>query len=310
MFYFKYFLIHWIMYRLKEYQSCDNRKAIKKHKNKIITIKGGIIYMTKLHIILDAGHGGTDGGASGNGIIEKNMTLQISQYQKTRFEAHGIKVSMTRTTDKTLSSTVRSGIVKNSGAKYCFSNHINAGGNTATGAECIYSIYSTSALSDAIGQEFKALGHKYRKSYTKTLPQSAKSDYYFMHRLTGAVNTVIVEYGFLSNKKEADYLQKNWKMLAEAAVKAFVTYVGLKYVAPVSSTVPQPAKSTHIGVATIICDELNVRQAASFDAPIVKVVKKWEAYKVYERDAKTGMYRVGTNAWISGGTKYVTYKAV
>ena len=35
--------------------------------------------MNNYKIIIDPGHGGTDSGASGNDIIEKNMTLAISR---------------------------------------------------------------------------------------------------------------------------------------------------------------------------------------------------------------------------------------
>ena len=32
-------------------------------------------------IVIDAGHGGSDSGATGNGIIEKNLTLDISHFK-------------------------------------------------------------------------------------------------------------------------------------------------------------------------------------------------------------------------------------
>ena len=53
-------------------------------------------------IIIDAGHGGGDSGASGNGIFEKDYTLLISQYMKDRFDELGIPSQLTRTKDETL----------------------------------------------------------------------------------------------------------------------------------------------------------------------------------------------------------------
>ena len=41
--------------------------------------------MNNPRIVIDAGHGGTDGGATGNGIIEKNLTLDISKYIYNRY---------------------------------------------------------------------------------------------------------------------------------------------------------------------------------------------------------------------------------
>ena len=83
-------------------------------------------------ITIDAGHGGTDGGASGNGIIEKDLTLDISQYMYNRFRELGIPVTMTRTTDETLSPTVRVERIMNAYGDepgvIVISNHINAGG--------------------------------------------------------------------------------------------------------------------------------------------------------------------------------------
>src|SRR5690606_25627687 len=91
-------------------------------------------------LIIDPGHGGKDPGASGNGIIEKNMILDISLYQYKRFKELGIKVALTRDADVTIDSTPRANIVSYSKAKYCISNHINAAAATsAKGAEIIHS---------------------------------------------------------------------------------------------------------------------------------------------------------------------------
>ena len=83
-------------------------------------------------VVIDAGHGGSDGGASGNGIIEKNLTLLISKYMYDRLRELGIPVKMTRTTDETLDSTTRSKRILdafgNGKNVIVVSNHINAGG--------------------------------------------------------------------------------------------------------------------------------------------------------------------------------------
>ena len=54
----------------------------------------------------------------------------------------------------------------------------------------------------------------------------------------------------------------------------------------------------------IICDELNIRQSASFDSKIVGVVKKGDAFTVVAQ--QNGLYKLKSGAgWISAGTAYV-----
>jgi N-acetylmuramoyl-L-alanine amidase len=80
-------------------------------------------------LIIDAGHGGVDPGGGNSALFsEKDMTLNISLYQYSRFQALKIPVAITRTTDSTIPSEERTALVRNSGARYCISNHINAGG--------------------------------------------------------------------------------------------------------------------------------------------------------------------------------------
>ena len=83
-------------------------------------------------VVVDAGHGGSDPGASGNGIIEKDLTLLISKYMYDRLRELGIPAYITRTTDETIDSTERTNRIKNafgtSKDVIVISNHINAGG--------------------------------------------------------------------------------------------------------------------------------------------------------------------------------------
>lgn len=88
--------------------------------------------MNNYKIVIDPGHGGDDPGASGNGIIEKNLTLEISKYMYDRFKELGIPVYITRDSDETLSPTERVNRILNAFGNsknvIVVSNHINAGG--------------------------------------------------------------------------------------------------------------------------------------------------------------------------------------
>ena len=88
--------------------------------------------MNDYRIIIDAGHGGDDPGASGNGIIEKNLNLDISNYMYDRFKSLGVPVKIIRTTDETITPNERTRRVLdaygNDKNVILISNHINAGG--------------------------------------------------------------------------------------------------------------------------------------------------------------------------------------
>lgn len=87
-------------------------------------------------IVIDPGHGGDDPGASGNGIIEKDLNLKISNYMYDQFRKLGIPVKLTRTTDETVSPTERTQRILdafgNNNDVIVISNHINSGGGEFT----------------------------------------------------------------------------------------------------------------------------------------------------------------------------------
>ena len=83
-------------------------------------------------VVIDAGHGGADPGASGNGIIEKELTLKIAQYIYDRLTELGVDAKIIRTTDETITPNERVRRVLNAYGNrsdvIVLSNHINAGG--------------------------------------------------------------------------------------------------------------------------------------------------------------------------------------
>ena len=83
-------------------------------------------------VVIDAGHGGSDPGASGNGIVEKDYTLKISKYMADRLTDLGISNALTRDDDVTLNQSDRVNKVKSlfgtGNDVIVVSNHINAGG--------------------------------------------------------------------------------------------------------------------------------------------------------------------------------------
>lgn len=185
--------------------------------------------MSKPLVIIDPGHGGSDPGATGFGKCERDWTLDVAKYVASRLNELGIKTVLTRTTDKTLDSVARTNIVKQSGAKYCLSLHYNAGGGE--GVETIHSIYASDTIARAIAEEIHKEGMPLRRVFSK---RGKNGDYYYMHRMTGSVETVIVEFGFIDNKSDFERMDTKAKRfnLAEAAVRGFVQAIGKKYTDP------------------------------------------------------------------------------
>ena len=189
-------------------------------------------------IVIDAGHGGTDSGATGNGIIEKDLTLKIAQYIHNRLDDLGIKNVLIRNTDETINPTERVERVNNaygtSGDVIVVSNHINAGGGD--GAEIIYALRNNDTLSSLIATEIEKEGQNVRKYYQRRLPSDLSKDYYFMLRNTGNTESIIVEYGFLdSTSDDVNQLKNNYENYAEAVVRALVDYIGATYIPVVGS---------------------------------------------------------------------------
>ena len=186
-------------------------------------------------IVVDAGHGGVDPGAVSGGLQEKDFNLRAARYMANRFEELGIPVKLTRDSDETLPKQERIRRILNAFGNrddvILISNHINAGGGD--GAEVIYALRNNENLSKAVLNNIAREGQNIRGYYQRRLPSDPSKDYYFIHRETGRLEPILVEYGFIdSPKDDVVQLQNNIDNYAEAVVKAVADYIGVPYTAP------------------------------------------------------------------------------
>lgn len=191
----------------------------------------------KKTILIDAGHGGYDGGAEGkSGIKEKDINLQISLKLKEKLSKNGYNIIMIRDEDKDLlEGTKRHGSKKAEDlANRCkikeksdvdmfisiHQNHFPQG--QYYGAQVWYSDFKESKLLAHIIQEnFRIDLDKNNKRVEKP----AKDNYKIL-RCNDKMPSVIVECGFLSNNEEEIRLkdEKYQEKIADSLVKSIDSY--------------------------------------------------------------------------------------
>lgn len=162
-------------------------------------------------ILIDAGHGGIDGGAkSKNGTIEKDINLSIALKLKNILDNNGYKVYMTREDDSQLAKkkvqdlTKRCELKKETKCDVFISIHQNMFPKpNCFGAQVWYASNDKSkVLAEIIQESLKTT----LNDNNKRIPKPAKEQYKILRdKYDGAC--VLVECGFLSNYEEEQKLK-------------------------------------------------------------------------------------------------------
>ncbi len=172
----------------------------------------------KFTVVLDAGHGGEDGGAvSSSGIFEKDINLAIALSLKELLTANGVSVVMTRTEDillydrtvdfhgrkKALDLAARRKIGEETENAIFVSIHMNAYPKPQySGLQVWYSKHSPH--SQTLAQTIQDMTAQQLQPENDRRVKPATSSIYLLHRLE--CPAVLVECGFLSNPEEARLL--------------------------------------------------------------------------------------------------------
>ena len=203
-------------------------------------------------VVLDPGHGGTDSGALGNGLQEKDLTLKIAKYCKEELEKYsGVTVYMTREDDRYLGNRVgdaasdlanRVDKAKEWGADLLVSIHINSGGGQ--GVEVYYPNSNYNATIGKEGEDsaqkildellklgLKNRGIKIRSTEYDTYPDGSLRDWYGIIRRSKLAGFpgIIVEHAFIDNESDAAKLKEEsfLKQCGVADATGIANYFGL-----------------------------------------------------------------------------------
>ena len=181
---------------------------------------------------LDAGHGGKDSGAVGNGLLEKNITLEITLECKRELEKHGVEIGLTRDVDKFVDLNTIARMANNWGAHLCVSIHVNAGGGD--GAESIHSIYygrGTELAKDITEsiKEYTPQNLRPRATYSKANSNGNK-DYFAVIRNTD-MPSVIVETAFIDNVEDVKVIDTidEQKLMGRAIAYGILKNLGISF---------------------------------------------------------------------------------
>ncbi|HEX6158650.1 MAG TPA: N-acetylmuramoyl-L-alanine amidase [Thermoanaerobaculia bacterium] len=77
-------------------------------------------------VVIDAGHGGTDPGATRSDLLEKEITLDVGRRLRKKLEADGFEVVSTRSDDRTIALNDRARLANQSKSDIFVSIHVNA----------------------------------------------------------------------------------------------------------------------------------------------------------------------------------------
>lgn len=204
--------------------------------------------MKSVVVVLDAGHGGNDGGATANGVVEKTANLKIAQYCKAELEEYaGVVVYMTRNDDTYLTLEQRAQVAVDKKADVFVSLHNNSNTSSSPNGACVYypngsynSNVSTTGKSLATLIESKLTdlglssgGIKIRNSENGTkYPDGSLADYYGVIKRCkeNGIPGLIVEHAYVSNPSDAkNFLttDEQLKKLGVADATAIAEYFGL-----------------------------------------------------------------------------------
>ena len=155
-----------------------------------------VLSLDNMKIVVDAGHGGDNNGASGivTGILEKKYTLLIAKQLERELQDKEARVFMTRTKDTAIGMIERTEMIKKEDPDFLISIHLNSSvKDSISGVSTYYRYIGFRPLTQFIRESMLKLGLKdFGNIGSFNFALSGPTDY----------PNCLVEVAFLSNKED------------------------------------------------------------------------------------------------------------
>lgn len=166
-----------------------------------------------------------------NGIVEKDFTFTITKYINERLNNIGIENFLVDENNTGLTDEEKVNIIKdkygNGNNIIVISNRLNKGGKN--GAEIMYPLRNNSKLASLIASNLEDAGQTVLKYYQLRNNSDTSKDDDYLIRNTANNLTIVIDYGYIDNTSDANFLKNNYEKLAEAVVKSIANYAGVSY---------------------------------------------------------------------------------
>ena len=166
-----------------------------------------------------------------NGIVEKDFTFTIAKYINERLNNIGIENFLVDENNTGLTDEEKVNIIRdkygNGNNIIVISNRLNKGGKN--GAEIMYPLRNNSKLASLIASNLEDAGQTVLKYYQLRNNSDTSKDDDYLIRNTANNLTIVIDYGYIDNTSDANFLKNNYEKLAEAVVKSIANYAGVSY---------------------------------------------------------------------------------
>jgi N-acetylmuramoyl-L-alanine amidase len=224
-------------------------------------VKGVFLLAERMIVVIDAGHGGTDPGASHGGRQEKDDNLRLAMAVGRILADNGIDVRYTRTDDTYNTPLEKATMANDAEADFFVSIHRNAMPVPGTGSGIEVLVFEDKGVPGMLARN---IGEALNKTGFVNLGTVERPGLVILRRTK--LPTVMVEVGFIDNEEDNALFDQNFQDIAQAIADGTLNSIReQEETRPEYYQVQVGAYRVH----TLAEDEVNTLKAQGFPAFVV-----------------------------------------